>query len=144
MILNLISLIAVDIFISGMIYTDVQIERLLDFTLSIAMISGVIIYFIQFIKKNLRDIDKSQKEAEEKTDRDMGEVVQLVVFSVIILMPIWKIPAFINIYNNMIESKELVIEIGKAFGYSFLGIVLMLELNPLDIKKRISRKKKFY
>lgn len=144
MILNLISLIAVDIFISGMIYTDVQIERLLDFTLSIAMISGVIIYFIQFIKKNLRDIDKSQKEAEEKTDRDMGEVVQLVVFSVIILMPIWKIPAFINIYNNMIESKELVMEIGKAFGYSFSGIVLMLELNPLDIKKRISRKKKFY
>lgn len=139
-------IIAVDTFITGMMYSDSRSERITDLVVSIAMISGVIIYFIQFTKKNLRDIDRSVKEAEDKVTKEMGEIIQVIIFSAIILMPVWKIPLFIDIYKNMIESKDLIIEIGKAFGYSFMGIVLLLELNPLNIKKYIftNNKKKYY
>lgn len=128
-------------FVDGMIYSEVRSERITSFIMSILIISGDILYFTLFIKNNLKEISKAEQIEEEKSEKNIGEIIQLILFSIIILMPIWNIPKFINIYNSMIESKILILEVGKTVSYSILGIFLLISLNPLNVKEKLFRNK---
>ena len=49
-------------------------------------------------------------------------------------MPIWRIPVFIETFSN---KKVFVDELIRAFGLSIASIVLLIALNPINIKEKI-------
>ena len=51
-------------------------------------------------------------------------------------MPLWRIPVFIELWD---EKKEFWIELGRCAGISIAAILLLVTLNPNDIKGTLKK-----
>lgn len=108
-------------------------EVVLHIVLGIIIISATIINYIFYIKKSLIDYDPNIRAENKKRTLKIGEVLELIFFLIFILMPLWQIPTFMKIA----DKKELVIEVLKTFGISIASTVLLIVLNPVDVKGKI-------
>ena len=102
----------------------------------IMIISISIIYYISYIKKSLMDLDQSVREKNKKRDKKIGEIHEIIFFTIFLLTPIWRIAEFINLFN---QKNKLIIEILKSFVLSITAIILMYEMNPINIKEKITK-----
>lgn len=115
-------------------YKEDRSEVIAGVLLGIIIISATIINYIFYIKRNLRDFDPVIREATKKSIIKIGEVLELIFFVIFALMPIWRIPKFIEVFAN---RKELIFEIVRAFALSVASIVLLFSLNPIDFKTKL-------
>ena len=102
--------------------------------LGIIIITVTIINYIFYIKRNLKDMDDSAREKVRKATIKIGEVIELIFFTIFILMPIWRIPKFIEVIS---DKKELILELVRAFGLCIAALFLMNALNPINIKGKL-------
>lgn len=102
----------------------------------ILIISITIINYIYYIKRNLLDYNKTIREMNKKTVLKIGEVLEFIFFSIFVLAPIWRVPVFIDLFEN---KKEMILEIVKMFLLSIGSIILLVNLNPLDVKNGFKR-----
>ena len=87
-----------------------------------------------YIKRNLRDYNSITREHNKQVTLKIGEILEFIIFIIFILAPIWRIPAFIDLFNN---KPEMIKEILKAFLLSIAAIILLFNLNPLNIKGKL-------
>ncbi len=113
-------------------YRDERIEVISRILLGIIIASVTIINFIFYLKRNLQDMNQEIKEENKKRTMKIGEILELIFFTIFLFTPIWRIPNFIKLH----ESSELIVEIGKSIFLSFLSIILLYNLNPMNIKCR--------
>ena len=120
-------------------YNDERIEVISRVSLGIIIISITIINFIFYIKRNLKDLDLDLNIREENKKQTMkiGEILELIIFTIFLFMPIWRIPNFIELYQN---NKGVIVEILKSIFISLLSLLLLYNLNPMDIKEKIGKK----
>lgn len=102
--------------------------------IGIAIIAITIINYVFYIKRNLADMETSEREAKRKNTIRIGEILELIFFAIFILMPIWRIPAFIEVID---DKKELIKELARSFGLCIAALLLLNALNPTDIKGKI-------
>lgn len=102
--------------------------------LGIAIITITVINYVFYIKRNLKDMDTSEREAIKKATIKIGEILELIFFTIFILMPLWRIPAFIEVID---DKKELIKELVRAFGLCIAALVLLNAINPVDIKGKL-------
>lgn len=105
-------------------------------TLGIAVASIAIINYIFYIRASLVDPNKEEREATKKATIKIGEILEFIIFTIFIFLPILGIPHFINIAS---ERKELIKELVIAFLISFASIFLMFALNPINIKEKLKK-----
>ena len=120
--------------ISANSYREDRTQVIMGVILGIGIISGTIINYIFYIKRNLKDYELVERERVKKRIIQIGEVLELIFFIIFMTMPIWRIPKFIEIFSN---RKELIIELLRAFGLSIASIILLFALNPVNIKTKI-------
>ena len=120
--------------ISANSYKEDRSQVVMGIILGIGIISGTIINYIFYIKRNLKDYEPVERELIKKRIIQIGEVLELIFFIIFMLMPIWRIPQFISVFEN---TKELIKELVRAFGLSISAIILLFSLNPVDIKTKI-------
>ena len=101
--------------------------------------SATIINYIFYIKNSLKDLDPVAREENKKYILKIGEILELILFTIFCLTPIWRIPAYINMYKN---NQSIVLPNIKAITLSVASLFLMYQLNPLDIKNKILKNKK--
>ncbi len=118
-------------------YNDERIEVISRVSLGIIIISITIINFIFYIKRNLKDLDLNIREENKKQTMKIGEILELIIFTIFLFMPIWRIPNFIELYQN---NKGVIVEILKSIFISLLSLLLLYNLNPMDIKEKIGKK----
>ena len=102
----------------------------------ILLISITIINYVFYIKRNLEDMDETERTATRKKNIKVGEIIELIFFIIFILMPIWRIPKFIEVIDN---KKELITELLRSFGLCIAALILINALNPIDIKGRLKK-----
>lgn len=134
-----IILIVVGIYciISANDYKEDRAEVISIIILGISIISITLINYIFYIKSSLIDPNPEIREQNKKATIRIGEILEFIIFTIFILMPIWSIPHFINLVP---EKEELIKELVIVFTISFSSLFLMYVLNPIDIKGKISRK----
>lgn len=137
MISTFILLVAFDMFLTGLEAIEYRRERYANFFFSVIVTAGVIWNFVRFVKHNLKDFETSDKESSNKKTLKVGEILQLIFFTIIIFTPLWRIPEFLKLIE---DKKELLIQIGISFFYSILAIFLLIKLNPIDIKEKLKLK----
>ncbi len=79
------------------------------------------------------------REENKKYILKVGEILELIFFTIFCLTPIWRIPAYIGMYKN---NQSIVLPIIKSISLSIASIFLMYQLNPLDIKSKFLKNKK--
>lgn len=102
----------------------------------IVVVSIAIINYIFYIKASLIDPNKEEREVTKKAIIRMGEILEFIIFTIFIFLPILGIPHFINIAS---EKKELIKELVIVFLISFASIFLMFALNPINIKEKLKK-----
>ena len=108
-------------------------------TMSIAIMSGTVINYYFFIKRNLKDFDPDLRANFKKRVSDIGEILELIIFGLLALSPIIGIPKFISVsYEKKLLIKYIIISILLSIS----SIFLLHEINPLDIKNKFFKKKK--
>lgn len=108
----MILIFAFDMFLTGLKAIEYRRERYTNFILAV-LITGIDIWnFIRFVKLNLKDIKIEEREEEKKNTIKVGEVLQLIFFTIIMLTPIWRIPEFFKLLE---DKKEMFIQIGISF-----------------------------
>jgi len=120
--------------ISANSYKEDRTQVIMGVVLGIGIISGTIINYIFYIKKNLKDYEPVERELVKKRMIQVGEILELIFFIIFMTMPIWRIPKFIDVFEN---TKQLIIELLRAFGLSIASIILLFSLNPINIKQKI-------
>ncbi len=111
-------------------------EAIFYILVGIIIISITIINYIFYIKKSLKDYDQDVREAERKRTIKIGEILELIFLIIFMLMPLWQIPFFMEIE----ETKKLFFEVLKSIGIAIAATVLLITLNPIDIKSKIFNK----
>lgn len=129
-------LIAVGIFciIKSNTYKDDRTQVVAGVLLGIAIISITIINYVFYIKRSLKDLVQEEREVTRKAILKFGEVLELIFFIIFILMPIWRIPKFIELFET---KKELIIELIRSFALSIASMILLISINPIDIKGKL-------
>ncbi len=117
-------------------YRENRMEVIYCLVLAITIISIAIINYIFYIKNSLVDPDQEEREATKKATIKIGEILEFIIFTIFILMPIWCIPHFIKLVP---ERNELIKEIIIVFAISFASIFLMFTLNPINIKEKLKK-----
>ena len=102
--------------------------------LGIIIITISIINYVFYIKRSLKEMDVVERESIRKATIKIGEIIELIFFIIFILMPIWRIPKFIEVIEN---KKQLIIELVRSFGLCIAALFLMDSLNPVNIKEKI-------
>lgn len=115
-------------------YKEDRSQVVMGIILGIGIISGTIINYIFYIKRNLKDYEPVERELVKKRMIQVGEILELIFFIIFMTMPIWRIPMFIDVFEN---TKQLIIELVRAFGLSIASIILLFSLNPINIKQKI-------
>ncbi|MBR3613870.1 MAG: hypothetical protein IKL55_01665 [Clostridia bacterium] len=115
-------------------FKDSRTDVIVGVFIGISIIAITIINYIFYIKRSLKDLEQGERESTRKANIKIGEVLELIFFIIFMLMPIWRIPTFIDVFNN---KKEFVVEIIRAFGLSIAAIILLNALNPVNIKEKI-------
>lgn len=82
------------------------------------------------------DPNQEERESVRKATIRIGEILEFIIFTIFILMPIWCIPHFISLVP---ERKELIKELIIVFAISFASIFLMFTLNPLNLKEKLKK-----
>ena len=121
-------------------YKDDRTQVIANVLAGIVVISITIINYVFYIKRNLKDLVQEEREQVRKNTLKVGEVLILIFLVIFILMPIWRIPKFIEIFEN---KKVFVQEIFQTFILVIASLVLLFALNPLDIKGKFDRNVKF-
>lgn len=115
-------------------FKDTRRDVILWVLTGILFVTGTIINYIFYIKRSLKDFDEEERTTTRKKNLKIGEILELIFLIIFMLMPIWRIPAFIEVID---ERAELIKELIRAFVLSIASIVLLNSLNPLDIKGKI-------
>ena len=117
-------------------YKDSRTDVILGVSLGIIIIYLAIMNIVFYVKSNLKDLSQEERELTKKAIIKIGEILQIIFFIIFLLMPIWRIPVFIDVYE---DRKELFKELIRAFGLSIASIILLIALNPTDFKGKIKR-----
>ena len=117
-------------------YRENRSEVVANIVFGIAIISATIINYIFYLRESLRDPNPEIREQNKKATIKIGEILELIIFSIFILMPIWCIPHFINLVPR---RDELIKEVILVFAISFSSLFLMYALNPMDIKGKFKK-----
>ena len=112
-------------------YSYDRTEVIMYMITGILIISLTIINYIFYIKRNLVDYNQTIREMNKKSMLKVGEVLEFILFTIFVFTPIWRIPAFIELFD---DKRKMILEIGKAFLLSIGSIILLINLNPLDVK----------
>lgn len=115
-------------------YKESRMEVISWVLFGITVITISITNYVFYIKKNLQDLDQEVRTATRKANVKIGEIIEIIFFTIFITMPIWRIPVFIETFSN---KKVFVDELIRAFGLSIASIVLLIALNPINIKEKI-------
>ena len=127
----------IDTILTAYIYTEERADVIINMILGIIIISVTITNFIFYIKRHLVDYVQSDRIENDKKNVKIGEILELIGFSIFIFTPIWRIPFFLEIKEYKQEFvKQIIISIFMMIA----SIFLIYELNPLDIKNKIKRK----
>lgn len=114
---------------------DTRSEMVMAILFGIIIITIAIINYVFYIKKNLKDLDQEIREKVRKATIRVGEILELIFFTIFILMPLWRIPAFIEVID---DKKELIKELVRAFGLCIAALILLNAINPVDIKGKLN------
>lgn len=136
MVSTIIILFGIYCIIDANSYKDERSEVITRVSLGIVIISATIINFIFYIKRNLKDFNPVIREENKKRTMQIGEILQLIIFSIFLFAPIINIPNFLGILSN---KKELIIQILKSFAISISAFILLYNLNPLNIKNKMKK-----
>ena len=117
-------------------YKDEREEVITHVSLGIIIITASICYYISYIKRSLKDVNQEIRAANKKRTIKIGELLELIFFTIFMLMPLWRIPVFIELWD---EKKEFWIELGRCAGISIAAILLLVTLNPNDIKGTLKK-----
>lgn len=110
-------------------------EVITNVTFGILVISVTIINFIFYVKRNLKDFDITLREANKIRTIEVGEVLELILLTIMFLMPLWRIPNFIKIFE---DKKQLIINIIESFVISIASLIILFNLNPVNIKEKVN------
>lgn len=100
--------------------------------IAIIIASLSILSYRKYIKVSLLDYNTEARAENNEKKLKIGEVLEVICFIICILAPIWRIPGFIELFDN---KSKLAVEIIKAFAISIGGLILMFALNPMNIKR---------
>lgn len=116
-----------------------DLEEVIDnLALGIFIISAVVFNYINYLKNSLKDFNQEIRIENQKKNAKIGQILEIIIFILLALTPIYRIPTF----NRLKEYKpELYIEIVKSCLISISSIFLLYNLNPLNIKEKIFKKK---
>ena len=117
-------------------YKDEREEVITHVSLGIIIITATICYYISYIKKSLKDLNQEVRAANKKRTIKIGEILELIFFTIFMLMPLWRIPVFIELWG---ETKDFLIELARSVGISVAAVLLLVTLNPNDIKGKIKK-----
>lgn len=113
--------------------------------IAIIIASFAIINYISYIKASLLDYNTEIREHNNERKLKIGEVLEVICLIICVLAPIWRIPGFIELFE---DKPKLTLEIIKSFAISIGGLILLFALNPMNIKRffvkdeKISKDKK--
>lgn len=114
-------------------YKDDRLDVISHISLGIIIISVTITNFIFYIKRSLKDLDPIIREQNKKQTMKIGQVLELIIFTILIFVPIIRIPKLIEIYN---DKEEFLIELIRDLLISISSIFLLINLNPCKIKEK--------
>ena len=97
-----------------------------------------VLNYIKYLKDSLKDYDSVIREANRKATLRLGEILQFIFFVIMALIPIWRLPYLIKMFDN---TQEFGIELTKVLAISAASIFLLYNLNPLDIKNKMFKRK---
>lgn len=117
-------------------YKDDRLDVISHISLGIIIISVTITNFIFYIKRSLKDLDPIIREQNKKQTMKIGQVLELIIFAILIFVPIIRIPKLIEIYN---DKEEFLIELIRDLLISISSIFLLINLNPCKIKEKTLR-----
>lgn len=117
-------------------YKDDRMDVISYVSLGIIIISVVIINFIFYLKRSLKDLNPVVREESKKRTMKIGEVLELIIFTLLVFVPIFRIHNLIEIFDN---RKEFIIELVRDIAISASSIILLINLNPCKIKERMSK-----
>lgn len=133
----LLIIFGIDCIVTAHENIETRKDVILGVTLGILIISGTIIYYINYIKDSLRDYNMEVREATNKKSLRIGEILQLICLGLIILLPLWRIPYFIEVFD---DKKELAIDMIRSFVISFAAMFVLYNMNPLEFREYLSNK----
>ena len=111
-------------------------EEISYIVLAILTISGAIINFIMYIKRNLKDLDPVQRVNYENRMMKTAEILEIICFGLFFFMPFWLKGTIKGAYYDgdmTLFIKYVVLSIISPI----ISVFLLYELNPLDIRKKI-------
>ena len=133
----LLIIFGIDCIITANQYIETRRDVIAGVSLGIVIISATIIYYIKYIKSSLIDYDMEVREATNKKSLRIGEILQLICLILIILLPLWRIPYFIKVFD---DRKELIIDLVRSFAISFAAMFVLYNMNPLEFREYLSKK----
>ena len=133
----LLIIFGIDCIVTAHENIETRKDVILGVTLGILIISVTIIYYINYIKDSLRDYNMEVREATNKKSLRIGEILQLICLGLIILLPLWRIPYFIEVFD---DKKELAIDMIRSFVISFAAMFVLYNMNPLEFREYLSNK----
>ena len=122
-------------------YKEDRNEVIIGVSSGILIISATIINYIFYIKRNLKDFNQEAREKIKKANIKIGEIIQIIFFTLFVFTPIWRIPKFIELFDNRFE---LIKQIILSFLLSISSIILLITLNPIDIKGKLAKFKNLF
>lgn len=118
-------------------YREDRLDVIGYLVLGIAIISIAIINYIFYIKSSLIDPNPEVRENTRKATIKIGEIIEFIIFTIFIFMPVFCIPHFISLAT---EKNELIKELIIVLLISFSSLFLMFALNPLNIKEKLQKR----
>lgn len=116
----------------GVYLQEERSDTITCIVIAIIIASFSILSYRKYIKLSLIDYDMEIRAENNQRKLKVGEVLEVIWFIICILAPIWRIPYFIEIFD---DSFKLVLEIIKSFAISIGGLILIFALNPMNIKR---------
>lgn len=130
----LLILLAISVYfiIMGVYLQEERKDAISCVVIAIIIASFSIISYRKYIKLSLLDYNTEVRAENNERKLKVGEVLEVICFIICILAPIWRLPGFIEVFDNKLK---LAIEIIKSFGISIGGLILMFALNPMNVKR---------
>ncbi len=130
----LLILLAISVYfiIMGVYLQEERKDAISCVVIAIIIASFSILSYRKYIKVSLLDYNTEVRTENNERKLKVGEVLEVICFIICILAPIWRLPGFIEVFDNKLK---LAIEIIKSFGISIGGLILMFALNPMNVKR---------
>ena len=121
-------------FIDGFKYIDTRSDVIQHNVIAFIAVVGTIVNFIFYLKRRLKDLDDSVRAKTNKESLQWGEILQFIIFIIMMFMPFWRMNDFLQIYEN---KPLLYKEIAKSCAISIAAGFLLWQMNPLHFKQVI-------